>query len=107
MNAEQTQAKVDELQTLFAQLQEKEAAQIKGRYGSGLSELIDKILEKAKELFASGVLGEGMHAAIHFAIDMLKKVAETAPLWQKVLISAFLIPLLESIDKRWHPEPTP
>jgi hypothetical protein len=106
-NADQTQAKLADLNTLFIQLQDKESAQVKGTYGSDLSVLIDKILEKAKELFSSGVLGEGMHAAIHFAIDMLTKASATMPVWQKVLITAFVIPLLESIDKRWHPDTPP
>lgn len=107
MKAEQTQAKVDELKTLFAQLQEKESAQIKGRYGVNLSEIIEQILAAIKSLDIGNLAGEGLHALIHFLIDtVLPKLKETSPLWAKLAIDHIVIPLLKKLDEGFHP-PTP
>lgn len=103
--------KIDEIAELFSKIQHAEsqaAATPGGPYGSDLSELIKRLKEKLAELGIQSMATEGIHMALHYAIEtFLPKLAESAPLWQKIGINHFIIPLLTTLDKRFHPEPAP
>lgn len=99
-----TQNKIDELKNLFEQIQQAEAAQASGRYGSDLSALIDKLIALVKSLNLTSLGGEGLHMLLHLAIDtILPRLRETLPLWGKLAIDHIIIPLLKKLDEQYHP----
>ena len=75
-----------------------------GRIGSDLSNILEKLAEWVKTLDLGTYAQEGLHALLHFAVDVLiPKLKEYTPTYGDLVIDAIIIPLLKKIDEQWHP----
>lgn len=102
-----TKKKFAELSKLLDQAQKAESKAVmkSGPYGNDLVDLYNKIKELLASIGIGDLTGDGIHIALHFAIDWLTKIAPTLTMWQRFAVLA-IIKVLEAVDKRWHPEPT-
>lgn len=101
-------SKLDEVTSLLKQIEEKEntTAVKGGPYGNDFVDLYNRLKELLASIGVEDLVSEGLHAAIHFAIAQLTSISQTLPLTQKIVVG-FIVKVLEMVDKRWHPEPTP
>lgn len=76
--------------------------------GSDLSVLLDKLVAWFSTLELGNYSDQALHALLHFVRDVvLPRVTAALPAYAGVLINAIVIPILNEIDARWHPEPVP